>query len=159
MIKTNKAVILWFFALLLPASTFAHAGDEDSLGHIDDGMEQMMGAEQMMQSDLNMMHYGTIKFPTWTYYVEIVLHMLSLAVAAFAVILIYTKLYKTHGHIKRVLDFAWWGFLLLATGELLTTLHHFLFYPFGIFNAIINHTLTLTGIGLIVYALFILRKQ
>lgn len=127
-------------------------GEDEGLHHADDITAADAG-------DMQMMHYGTIRFPVWTYYAEIILHVLSLAVAAFAVILIYTKLYKTHGHIKKVLDFAWWGFILLAFGELLTTLHHFLFYPFGIFNAIINHTLTLTGIGLIVYAFFILRKH
>ena len=150
-----KRAFLWIIiSMLMLTAVSAHSGDDEAVHHMD-----INDMPMMQQEEIQVMHYGSIQFPAWTYYVEIVQHILSIAAAVAGVVIIYSRLYKTHGHLKKVLDYAVWGFLILGIGELLTTLHHFLFHPFGIMNAIINHLMVLVGLGLIVYSFFILRKH
>lgn len=137
--------ILLLFLLIALVVPFGYS-------HSDEYEESGMGS-------MHLFHYGKLSFPVWTYYAEIVEHVLLFTIAVAGVWLIYYKLYKSHEHLKEVLDYVLWGFALLGLGELLTTLHHFLIYPFGIFNAVINHGLVLVGIGLLIYSFFILRNK
>lgn len=133
-------LLLTFIAAFIAPFAYAHMGEEE-------------------MDSYHFMFYGKLSFPAWTYYAEIILHFLSLLVAVGAVLLIYYELRKSHGHIRRTLDFALLGFSLIAFGELMTTLHHFLIYPFGVLNAIINHGLLLLGLISLVCAFFILRDK
>lgn len=133
-------LLLAFIAAFAAPSAYAHMGEEEL-------------------DSYHLMYHGMLKFPAWTYYAEIIIHFASLLVAVGAVLLIYYELRKSHGHLRRTLDYALLGFSLIAFGELMTTLHHFLIYPFGVLNAIINHGLLLLGLIFLVYAFFVLRDK
>lgn len=145
---------IFFIVFMIPLA-YAHAEDEQDMGSMAmDSSDMAMGA-----GGYHFMYYGKISFPAWTYYAEIILHFVSLLVAVGAVLLIYYELRKSHGHIRKTLDYALLGFSLIAFGELMTTLHHFLIYPFGVLNAIINHGLLLIGLLCLVYAFFVLKDK
>lgn len=86
-------------------------------------------------------------FPVWTYWVEIVEHAVIFLVSA------TTAAYLVYRRKKASTKIAAAGFGILAIGELLTILHHFLAYPFGVWNAIVNHALLLAAVSTIAYAL------
>jgi len=98
-----------------------------------------------VSNEMHFMHRGTLKFPVWTYYVEIIEHLVMVIVAAIALYVVYETFSKLHIEKKEILGFFVKGFLFIGVGELLTLLHHFLFYPLGIFNAVFNHGLLLAG--------------
>ena len=87
-------------------------------------------------------------FPVWTYYAEIVEHVIILAFSLAAIALHY-KFFKKYG--KNIL-YAIAGWAIIALGEALTTAHHFLFYTFGEVNAVVNHALLLAGLLMLAYA-------
>src|SRR3989344_7711131 len=89
-----------------------------------------------------------MEFPVWTYYAEIVEHLIIFAFSSIAIIFHY-KFYKKYG---RNIIYAIAGWAIIAIGEALTTAHHFLFYPFGEINAIVNHGLLLAGLFILAFA-------
>lgn len=95
-----------------------------------------------------------IAFPEWTYWVEIFEHSGILIVSLVAVAFLFSK-YENKGWVK----FAIAGFGIFAFSEILTILHHFLIYPFGVWNAIANHGLSLIGLAVIFYSLTMLREK
>ena len=95
-----------------------------------------------------------IAFPIWTYYAEIALHVLTLIASIAVAFFIRFNLYKSQKHSKGALRFAFFGFLFIAAGELLTTIHHFLISPFGIYDSIANHFLLLIGLVLLVLSFY-----
>jgi len=107
---------------------------------------------------MHFMHMGTLKFPIWSYYVEIIEHLVMFVVVAIALYSIYSAFSKFHIEKKEILGFFVKGFLFIGIGELLTLLHHFLFYPLGIFNAVFNHGLLLVGIAFLAVGLVKLIK-
>ena len=92
-------------------------------------------------------HDGVVLFPAWTYYVEIVEHVL-MAVIAFYVLV---QLFEGGKQVK-VVKAGLAGFALFLIAEILTILHHFMIYTFGIYTAIVHHGLLLISAGLIAYA-------
>ncbi|MBR9699329.1 hypothetical protein GOV09_02645 [Candidatus Woesearchaeota archaeon] len=117
--------------LLLPLG-LAHTGQGETINH--EGM--------------SFFHYGSLSFPAWTYYAEIIIHIGSLIVAISAALLMQNKLAKSDQRKYAVI-----GLSIIAVAELLTVLHHFLILPFGILNAVINHILLLIGLVLIAYSM------
>ena len=111
----------------------------------------------LILSSLTFADSDHIEFPEWTYWAEIAEHtaMLGIAVIAIIFLLNYYKNQKYKNQIKIAIV----GFGIFAFGELSTTLHHFLLYPFGVWNAIVNHGLLLIAIAIIVYALAGLLKE
>ena len=87
-------------------------------------------------------------FPVWTYYAEIVEHVIIFIFAAISVVF-HQKFYKKYG--KNII-YAMTGWAIIALGEALTIAHHFLFYPFGEINAIMNHALLLVGLFVLAFA-------
>lgn len=85
-----------------------------------------------------------VVFPAWTYWVEIFEHLAMLAVSAFAAAVLLGRR-KRDSH-------AVFGFAVFAFAELLTILHHFLLYPFGVWNAIVNHSLLLVATASLAYS-------
>ncbi|MEK6916844.1 MAG: hypothetical protein AABW92_03800, partial [Nanoarchaeota archaeon] len=85
-----------------------------------------------------------VVFPVWTYYAEIVEHSLMMVVGIVGIALLW-KHKKRKGVIEMII-----GLALLVVAQLITNLHHFLIYPFGILNAIIHHGLYLVSIILII---------
>ena len=102
-----------------------------------------------VSNEIHFMHKGALKFPVWTYYAEIVEHLVMFVVIAITLYAIYETFSKFHIEKKKTFGFFVWGFLSIGLGELLTLLHHFLIYPLGIFNAIFNHGLLLAGVVLL----------
>ena len=101
-------------------------------------------------------HYGSLGFPAWTYYVEIVEHI-AMFLVVMAAALVYLVAYKKEA--GKSLGIVIAGFILLAVAELLTIAHHFLIHPLGIFNAVVNHFLTLIGFVLLAYGIFMMLKN
>lgn len=87
-------------------------------------------------------------FPVWTYYAEIVEHGLIISIAIFVLYRILTRTRKKTGVTNHLIL----GFIALAIGESLTIMHHFLIYPFGIYNAIVHHGLLLVSIVFISFS-------
>lgn len=83
-------------------------------------------------------------FPVWTYWVEIGEHAAMFLIA----LTIVAYLLKKGPDMKLAL----WGFGIFALAEFLTILHHFLVYPFGVWNAIVNHGLLLVALALVSYS-------
>lgn len=83
-------------------------------------------------------------FPAWTYWVEIFEHLAMFLVAAVATAVLLSR--------KKRAGYAAFGFGVLALAELLTILHHFLVYPFGVWNAIFNHSLLLVAVASLAYS-------
>lgn len=88
--------------------------------------------------------------PIWTYYVEIFEHIVAALVAGGAAALLYAYHGRKHDEEHRL---AALGFAIIFIGEALTTAHHFLLKPFGVWNAIVNHALLLLGLAVLAYAL------
>ncbi len=100
--------------------------------------------------NLDFMHYGSLTFPVWTYWVEILEHlgMITVGIAVF-IILLNRYSSSVEEKERKNLAYALWGFGTWTLGEILTQSHHFLFFPFGIFNGIATHGLTLVGVILV----------
>ena len=121
-----KTILVLAILLAAPAA-FADSGEGSA--HSEDGTE--------------------IVFPVWTYWVEIFEHLAMLAISIAAIFLLGLKKSKRFKEARIAIA----GLAILALSEFLTTLHHFLFYPFGAWNSIINHGLLAAGIALIAFAL------
>lgn len=128
-IKANLFVIILFFVFILANAELVSSNGEDTSEH-------------------------GFTLPVWTYYVEIVEHTLMIIVGI-AGILLLIKPYKTHKNEKKQ-GILWMilGLIIFVFSQLLTNLHHFLFFPFGIWNAIIHHGLYLVSIVIIILAFF-----
>ena len=100
-------------------------------------------------SSMHFMHRGALKFPVWSYYAEIVEHLVMVIVVAVALYAVYGTFSKFHIEKKGTLNLFVYGFLFIGIGELLTLLHHFLIYPLGVLNAVFNHGLLVIGIVLL----------
>ncbi|MBI4896417.1 MAG: hypothetical protein HY832_02615 [Candidatus Aenigmarchaeota archaeon] len=111
----------------------------------------------LMLSSLTFADSDHIEFPEWTYWTEIAEHMMMLGIAVIAIILLL-NCYKNQ-KIKNPIKFAMIGFGIFAFGEFSTIFHHFLVYPFGVWNAIINHGLLLIAIAVILYGFLELLKE
>lgn len=97
-------------------------------------------------------------FPAWTYYAEIAEHSLMIIIGVVA-ILFLSKPYKIYkGEVKQGILWMIMGLTIFIFAQLLTNLHHFLVYPFGIWNAIIHHGLYVMSIAIIIMALFKVLK-
>lgn len=95
--------------------------------------------------------YGTDDgFPVWTYYLEIVEHSVMVIISVVGMYSFY-RMYVTKR--QSVILGLLWGLGLFGFGQLLTTLQHFLLFPFGIWTAIINHGFLLVGVGIFVKSL------
>ena len=97
-------------------------------------------------SSIHFMHRGALKFPVWSYYAEIVEHLVMVIVVAVALYAVYAIFSRFHIEKKGIFNLFVYGFLLIGVGELLTLLHHFLIYPLGVLNAVFNHGLLVIGI-------------
>ena len=134
MLNPNKFFLPVFFLFFLAPFIVAHTGDDEGLHHPEGN--------------------APLQFPTWTYYAEIFEHLLSFLVALGIALFIRLKLYESQKHAMGALRFAFFGFMVIATGEFLTTLHHFLIYPFGIYDSIANHFLFLAGLVLLAFSFY-----
>lgn len=85
-------------------------------------------------------------FPVWTYWVEIVEHIVMLVISL-ATVFFLSKSLKPK--FKNLTSFAIAGFVFLALSQSLTALQHFLIFPFGILTSIIGHGALLVAIVLI----------
>ena len=139
----KRVTIFTIFLLFLVNIVVVTAHETDDQMHM---MEHM--AENSVDYPL-FMHYGPISFPVWTYYAEIVQHISMVVIALIAIVAIYLSLSKKVELRKQDLQLALWGFIILGAGELMTTLHHYLIHPFGIYNAVVNHLLLLVGLLLL----------
>lgn len=90
---------------------------------------------------------GRVVFPVWTYYAEIVEHSLMAVIAI--VVIVQIADYKKP---KNAVKYGLAGFAVFFLAEILTIMHHYLIYIFGIYTAIIHHGLLLVSIALISYA-------
>ncbi len=97
-------------------------------------------------SSMHLMHKGALKFPVWTYYAEIVEHLVMVVIVAVALYAVYKTFSRLHIEKKGIFNLFVYGFLFIGIGELLTLLHHFLIYPLGVLNAVFNHGLLVIGI-------------
>jgi len=93
----------------------------------------------------------SITFPVWTYYVEIVEHSLIILVSLIAVILLFKKINSKNRNSVYLMSS---GLVALIIAQFITNLHHFLIYPFGIWNAVIHHGLYFISIVLMIMAFF-----
>lgn len=136
-IKNNHALMMVLccgIPLLLLFAQYASA-HTDEIGEVD---------------SMHFMHYGSLTFPVWTYWVEILEHSGMIVVGIIILIILFNHYSSSANKTKRKnIAYALWGFGLWTLGEILTQSHHFLFFPFGIFNAVVTHGLTLAGIILI----------
>lgn len=96
-------------------------------------------------------------FPEWTYYAEIVEHSAMVIIAIIA-ILFLIRPYREHENAKQGILWLMIGLGIFALSQLLTNLHHFLIFPFGVLNAVVHHGLLLVSIVIITIALFKLLK-
>jgi len=136
-IDSVRIVILTF---LLFAAFTANAG--------------IVGADDVAQHDGQ-----PLVFPQWTYYAEIVEHSAITIISVLAIFLLI-KPYRTKtGAEKQGILWFMAGMAIIAISQLLTTLHHFLTFPFGIWNAIIHHGLLSISIAVIILAFFKLLKN
>jgi len=92
-----------------------------------------------------------VVFPAWTYWVEIVEHAATFAIS---ISVIAFLLYRKAGN-----RFLVAGFGLFALAEFLTILHHFLIYPFGIWDSIVNHGLLLLAVGAVARSVLLLAEK
>jgi len=133
---SKKILIAIAFLLLLAQYASAHT---DEIGEVD---------------SMHFMHYGKLIFPVWTYWVEILEHSGMIIAGIIVFIILFNHYSSSADKIKRKnIAYALWGFGLWTLGEILTQSHHFLFFPFGIFNAVVTHGLTLTGIILVIISM------
>ncbi len=99
-------------------------------------------------------HGGRLVFPAWTYYAEIVEHSLMIIISIAAILLLINP-YKTYSNEAK--DGILWmiiGLGIFIFAQLITNLHHFLIFPFGIWNAVIHHGLYVISIIVIIAAFF-----
>jgi len=99
-----------------------------------------------VSNEIHFMHKGALKFPVWTYYAEIVEHLVMVVVVAIALYAVYAIFSRFHIKKRGIFNLFVYGFLLIGVGELLTLLHHFLIYPLGVLNAVFNHGLLVIGV-------------
>jgi len=135
-IKIRKIILWAFLSLALLNIAFAH---EDEFGEFD---------------SMHFFHTGKLVFPVWTYWAEIVEHFAIVLAVAIGLILAYAKLRANEKHSLFLT-----GFILILVSETFTLLHHFLVFPFGIFNAVFHHGLLFTGILFLVLGIIKLAKE
>ncbi len=133
------SMVILFFSFSLQIA-YGH-GDENAAG----------------DSHFELFHYGSLGFPAWTYYVEIVEHIAMFLAVMIGAMIVYLKAYKREA--SKSFGLVIFGFVLLALAEALTIMHHFLIHPLGIFNAVVNHFLTLAGFVLLAYGVFMVIKN
>ncbi len=100
----------------------------------------------------------SVVFPEWTYWAEIIEHSILVIIPLIAVFLLI-KPYKTKQNARTGIKWAIAGLIILVVSQALTNLHHFLFYPFGIWNAIIHHGLLVVAVILMIYGFFRVIRQ
>ena len=105
----------------------------------------------LIKVDANGEHNDNIIFPSWTYYGEIIEHSIIIIISIIAIYLLINK-YRKNVKKEEAIKLSIIAFAIIALSQLLTNLHHFLVYPFGVWNAIIHHGLLLVGIILIVFS-------
>ena len=138
-IKKFKTILWIFLALALLSMAFAH---EDEFGESE---------------SFHFLHMGKLVFPVWTYWAEIIEHSLILLTILIGLIWAYSKYSKPNEEIK--LGLVEFGFITIIISETFTLLHHFLIFPFGIFNAVFHHGLLFVGILLLVCGFLKLIKE
>ena len=98
-------------------------------------------------------------FPQWTYYGEIVEHTLLIIITFLAIILLI-KPSKTEEKKKKLsISLMIIGLATVLLSQFLTDLHHFLIYPFGMWNAIVHHGFLVIGVALMIYSYFVLLNK
>lgn len=132
----SKKILIAITFLLFAQYALAHT---DEIGEAD---------------SMHFMHYGSLTFPVWTYWAEILEHS-GMIIAGIIVFIVLLNHYSSSADKtkRKNIAYALWGFGLWTLGEILTQSHHFLFFPFGIFNAVVTHGLTLAGIILIIISI------
>lgn len=93
-------------------------------------------------------------FPLWTYYAEIVEHSLIIIASSIAIVFL-VRPYRTHKNEARQGIF-WMitGLVTLLISQILTNLHHFYFFTFGIWNAVVHHALLFASIIFMISGFF-----
>ena len=102
-------------------------------------------------------HMGKLIFPVWVYWSEIIEHLAIILTVSIGLFICYSK-YSKSGK-KMVFGLFEWGFVVILISEIFTFFHHFLIYPFGIFNAIVHHGLLFLGILLLVLGLLEIKTK
>lgn len=97
-------------------------------------------------------------FPVWTYYAEIFEHSVIMITGIAAILLLIRPHRKSRGGKKQGILWMIAGLAILTLSQLLTNLHHFSFFLFGIWNAVIHHGLLAASIIIIVVAYFKMIK-
>ncbi len=100
----------------------------------------------------------SLVFPEWTYYAETIEHGAMLIIAIITILLLIKPYRKHENEVKESILWLIIGLVMLALSQLLTNLHHFLIFPFGIWNAIIHHGLLMVSVVVMIIAFFKLLK-
>ncbi len=99
-------------------------------------------------------HVKRLVFPAWTYYAEIVEHSLMIIIAFVAILLLIKPYKKFEAKTKEGILLMIVGLSIFIFAQILTNLHHFLIFPFGIWNAIFHHGLYVISLITIIIAFF-----
>lgn len=99
-----------------------------------------------------------VSFPAWTYYAEIAEHSLIIIASAIAMLFLVRPYRARRKEERQGILMMMTGLAILLISQLLTNLHHFSVFLFGIWNAIIHHGLLSASVVIMITAFFKEKK-